>query len=147
MSSLVQCSACIAISPLAAVCLWTPCLALSPLIFLSPYPAILLSSLFHHVAFSPPVLTLTVSSPRVFTLSTPTHGVNRKTQLSFFGSQLTSGLMNHWIIALCGDVCESLWVCIYEHWSMCFYLFLSHFIINHLDIMWVLRAQAWQFLL
>ena len=44
------------------------------------------------------------------------------THLSFLGSQRTSGLMSHWIITVCGIVCDTLWVFIYGHPNMCFYL-------------------------
>lgn len=153
----------------------SPCLLF---FFYSPYPAVLLSSLFQHFASSSPVFTLTVPSPFIFPLSpyssappttattATTHGVNQQhlslisfappsgflthsihigaegrqvgswwnSHLSFLGSQLTSGPMNHWMITVCGNVCGSL-LSMYIRALKHAFLFLSHFPINHLDVM------------
>lgn len=61
------------------------------------------------------------------------------THLSFLGSQQTSGLMSHWIITVCGIVCDTLWIFIYGHPK---HVFLPSLLMNHFDVMWdVLRAR------
>lgn len=129
MSRLVQTGECAHCNLSLSSNLRTPCLTCCPLpLFLSPHPAVPFSSLYHHFTSSPP----STPSPfslclTLFLLSHSAHEVNQQ-HLGLISlappsgflthsiymmklDALLSWLMNHWIITVCGNVCEPLWVC------------------------------------